>query len=114
PPAGRRGKLRIGYFSGDFRRHVVASAIAELFELHDRTLFEIVGISFGPDDGSELRSRIVKAFDGFHDVRSRGDREIAALMHELGIDIAVDLTGHTKHSRTEALAYRPCSVQVGY
>jgi protein O-GlcNAc transferase len=115
PPAGRtRDKLRIGYFSGDFRRHVVASAIAELFELHDRTRFEIFGISFGPDDCSDLRSRIVNSFDQFHDVRSRGDREIAKLMHDLGIDIAVDLTGHTKHSRTEVLAYRPCPIQVSF
>jgi protein O-GlcNAc transferase len=114
PGVRHRHKIRIGYFSADFRAHAVAAVIARLFELHDRAQFEVIGISFGPDDGSELRSRIATAFDQFHDVRFRSDREVATMMHDLEIDIAVDLTGHTAHSRTEVLAYRPCPVQVSY
>jgi protein O-GlcNAc transferase len=114
PVARKSDKIRVGYFSADFRTHVVATVVAELFELHDRARFGIVGISFGPDDKTELRSRIIESFDEFHDVRSSSDREIANLMHELAIDIAVDLTGHTSESRIRALAYRPCPIQVSY
>jgi protein O-GlcNAc transferase len=112
--ARKSDKIRLGYFSADFRTHVVATVVAELFELHDRARFEVVGISFGHDDKSELRSRIIESFDEFYDVRSSSDREIATLMHELAIDIAVDLTGHTGDSRLRALAYRPCPIQVSY
>jgi protein O-GlcNAc transferase len=115
PPVARKSdKIRLGYFSADFRTHVVATVVAELFELHDRARFEVVGISFGYDDKTELRSRIVKSFDEFHDVRSSSDREIANLMNELAIDIAIDLTGHTGDSRLRALAYRPCPIQCTY
>jgi protein O-GlcNAc transferase len=115
PPVIRiSDKIRLGYFSADFRTHVVATVVGELLELHDRARFDVIGISFGHDDKSELRSRIINSFDEFHDVRSSSDREIASLMHELAIDIAVDLTGHTGDSRLRALAYRPCPIQVSY
>jgi predicted O-linked N-acetylglucosamine transferase (SPINDLY family) len=73
--------------------------IAELFERHDRKQLEVLGISYGPDDGSEIRARLVKAADQFHDVALRGDREVAQLLFDLGVDIAVDLKGHTEQAR---------------
>jgi protein O-GlcNAc transferase len=108
------GKLRIAYLSSDFRRHVVAVAMAELFELHDRTRFEILGVSLGPDDRSDIRTRLIRAFDEFHDVQSRSDREIAQLIIDRQVDIAVDLNGHTEGSRPGILAYRPAPVQATY
>jgi protein O-GlcNAc transferase len=107
-------KLRIAYLSADFRRHPVASLIAELFELHDRTRFEIAGISFGPDDHSDMRARLVRAFDQFHDVRSKSDGDVAVLLNEMQVDIAVDLTGRTEDSRLGILARRPAPLQVTY
>jgi protein O-GlcNAc transferase len=114
PRARSHDRIRLGYFSADFRVHVVALAIAGLFELHDRKRFELIGISYGPDDHSEFRGRLIRAFDQFHDVRAKGDEEIAALMRELEIDIVVDLTGYTRESRSEILARRPAPIQVGY
>jgi predicted O-linked N-acetylglucosamine transferase (SPINDLY family) len=119
PPPGKGaarhdGKLRIAYLSADFRRHPVASLIAELIELHDRARFEIVGISFGPDDQSDMRARLVRAFDGFHDVRSKGDLDVAKLVNDLQVDIAIDLSGHTENARLGILAHRPAPVQVSY
>ena len=67
----RHDKMRIAYLSGDFHQHATACLIAELFELHDRARFEVVGVSFGPDDGSEMRARLVQAFDQFHDVSAK-------------------------------------------
>jgi predicted O-linked N-acetylglucosamine transferase (SPINDLY family) len=108
------GKIRIAYLSADFHRHATAWLTAELFELHDRSRFEVVGISYGIDDGSEMRARLVKAFDRFHDVARRSDREVAGLLRELEVDIAIDLKGHTQDARPGILSYRPAPVQVAY
>ena len=108
------GKLRIAYLSADFRQHPVAILIAQLIELHDRARFEIVGVSFGPDDHSDMRARLARAFDAFHDVRSQSDREVAELLNRMQVDIAVDLGGHTQDARLGILAHRPAPVQVSY
>ena len=107
-------KLTIAYLSSDIRHHAVAVATAELFERHDRTRFEIIGISFGPDDGSGIRARIVGAFDQFHDVASDTDRNIAKLLHDRHVHIAVDLNGLTEGFRPGILACRPAPIQVNY
>ena len=116
-PASRprsRGRLKIAYLSSSFNRHPTGWQIADLFERHDRTQFEVLGISYGPDDGSEIRARLVKAFDQFHDVVLRGDREVAQLLFDLDVDIAVDLKGHTEQARPAILSYRPAPIQVSY
>jgi predicted O-linked N-acetylglucosamine transferase (SPINDLY family) len=110
----RHDKARIAYVSSDFHEHATSYLIAELFERHDRKRFELFGISFGPDDKSKMRGRLVKAFDHFHDVRGRGDYEVAKLLNELGIDIAVDLKGYTQNSRFGIFAHRPAPIQVSY
>ena len=74
-------RIRVAYLSADFHRHATAHLIAELFEIHDRDRFEIIGVSFGPDDGSNIRSRLIKSFDRFFDVahpHRRGDRQASA------------------------------------
>jgi predicted O-linked N-acetylglucosamine transferase (SPINDLY family) len=88
--------------------------IAELFELHDRAQFEITGVSYGPDKSSEMRTRLIRSFDRFLDVRFKTDEEVDGLLRELEIDIAVDLKGHTKDGRLAILAHRPAPVQVSY
>src|SRR5438105_1198974 len=102
PPARKSAqseRIGLAYCSGDFRRHPVAYLIPGLLERHDRSRFDVIGVSFGPNDRSEIRTRIEHAVDQFHDVRSRSDAEIAALLRELGVDIVIDLTGHTEVSR---------------
>jgi protein O-GlcNAc transferase len=107
-------KIRIAYLSADFRRHVMAYQLAELFEVHDRTRFEVIGVSFGRDDKSDIRSRLVGAFDKFLDVSSASDREAAKLLHDLEVDIAVDLMGHSSDARPGILARRAVPIQVSY
>jgi predicted O-linked N-acetylglucosamine transferase (SPINDLY family) len=107
-------KIRIAYLSGDFREHAVAYCIAELLELHDRSKFEVIGASFGVDDGSEMRARLAEGFDRFLDVRARGDFDAARLLRDLEVDIAIDLMGYTRCSRPGILAHRPAPIQVGY
>jgi predicted O-linked N-acetylglucosamine transferase (SPINDLY family) len=107
-------RIRVGYLSADIRNHPVARLIAEIFERHDRTRVETFAFSFGADDGSALRARIAKAFDHFVDVSQKSDRDIASLIRENEIDVAVDLTGFTENARVGILAMRPAPTQVNY
>ena len=108
------GKIRIAYLSADFFNHATAFLMAELFELHDRNRFEIIGVCYGRSPDDEMRRRVSQSFDQFHEVTDRSDHEIAELVHSLGVDIAIDLKGHTAETRLGILAYRPAPVQVHY
>jgi predicted O-linked N-acetylglucosamine transferase (SPINDLY family) len=107
-------RLRIGYLSGDFRVHATALLAAGLFERHDRARFEVFGYSMGPDDGSPIRERIKRAFDRFVDLHGHGADRVAQAIRADGIDILVDLKGHTAGAPHRALALRPAPIQVHY
>ena len=107
-------RIRVAYLSADFHQHVTAALTVEMFEHHDRTQFETIAVSFGPDDGSVMRSRLINGFDRFHDARLQTDREVAALLKRWEVDIAVDLGGHTSGARPWVLAHRPAPVQAKY
>ena len=109
-----RNRIRIGYFSADFREHPVARLSAELFELHDRSRFELFAFSYGPDTQDEMRVRLENAFDRFIDVQHKSSAEIVSIARRLGIDIAVDLTGLTRHCRPKIFSLRAAPVQVSY
>lgn len=107
-------KIRLAYVSPDFREHPVGHLMAGVFEQHDKSRFEIIAISMGIDDQSRLRGRMLKAFDQFIDIRDMGTQRVAELMHEMEIDIAVDLGGFTSDTRTTIFSHRPAPVQVNY
>lgn len=110
----RHDRIRLAYLSADFHQHPTAQLMVELFERHDRNRFEVTALAFGPDDGSAMRHRLVKAFDTFKDVRPLSDLDIAKLIREGEIDIAVDLNGHTHEARPGIFSHRPAPVQVNY
>ena len=110
----RHDKIRIGYFSADFRSHAVARLTAELYETHDRSRFEITAFSFGPNTNDEMRKRIEAAFDHFLDVQNLSEIEIAKLSRNMAIDIAVDLGGFTALCRNDIFALRSAPIQVNY
>lgn len=114
PPCRAEGRIRIGYLSGDFRAHATAYLAAELFERHDRLRFETFAYAYGDDDGSQMRRRLVAAFDHFVDVDALPDRAAAERIRADGIDILVDLKGYTLQARTEIVALRPAPVQVNF
>ncbi|MGA8696951.1 MAG: tetratricopeptide repeat protein, partial [Xanthobacteraceae bacterium] len=107
-------RIRVGYFSADFRDHPVAQLTAGMFEAHDKSRFETIALSLGPDDGSDLRRRIRSAFDDFADVRNLSDGDLAALIRRREIDILVDLTGFTHGGRFGVLARRIAPIQVNF
>jgi predicted O-linked N-acetylglucosamine transferase (SPINDLY family) len=110
----RHDKIRLAYLSPDFRRHPVSYLIPDLIELHDRSSFEIIGVSYGRDDRSEIRARLIAAFDRFYDMQSKSDRELAEFLRGLEVDIAIDLAGYTQYCRPSILAHRPAPIQVNY
>jgi predicted O-linked N-acetylglucosamine transferase (SPINDLY family) len=110
----RHDRIRLAYVSPDLREHPVGHLMAGVFERHDRSRFETVAISLGVDDGSRLRSRMQASFDRFIDARAMSSLQIAALMRELEIDVAVDLAGYTADSRSDIFGHRPAPVQVNY
>ena len=107
-------KIRLGYFSADFHDHATTYLMAELFERHDKSKFELIAFSFGPDTKDSMRLRVSAAFDQFFDVRLKSDKEIAELSRSLGIDIAIDLKGLTQNQRIGIFSYRVAPVQVSY
>jgi predicted O-linked N-acetylglucosamine transferase (SPINDLY family) len=110
----RSPRIIIGYYSADYQNHATANLMAELFELHDRRHFEIIGFSYGTPTHDPMRQRLLGAFDRFVEVRSNSDREIAQLSRELKVDIAVDLKGFTHDSRPGIFAHRAAPIQVNY
>lgn len=110
----RHDKLRIAYLSNDFNEHATAYLAAGLFETHDRTGFEVIALSYGPDDGSPMRRRLSRAFDRFVDANSMSDAQAASALREMEVDVAIDLKGHTTGARLGILAHRPAPIQASY
>jgi predicted O-linked N-acetylglucosamine transferase (SPINDLY family) len=110
----KKQKIRIGYFSADFRDHPVATLTVELFELHDKDRFENIAFSFGLNDESAMRLRLSRAFNQFIDISNMSDLDIAKLARDLKIDIAVDLGGFTAASRPGIFSFRAAPIQVSY
>jgi predicted O-linked N-acetylglucosamine transferase (SPINDLY family) len=115
PPRARAfGPLRLGYLSGDFRGHAVAYEVVELIERHQRNGVSLFGYGWRPDDGSDVRRRLDRAFGGIVDLTSLDDAAAAERIEADGIDVLIDLAGHTHGARPGVTARRPAPVQVSY
>ena len=110
----RHDRIRIAYVSADFCEHPVSYLMAGVFEQHDRKQFEVTGFALKKDDGSPMSRRVRGALGHVIDVQDRADDDVAALMRDMKIDIAVDLMGHTFNGRPGIFACRPAPVQVNY
>ena len=106
-------KIRVGYLSFDFRDHPVSYLTAELYGLHDREKFETYVYSYGPaDNGGGYRERIIAGCDVFVDLEASSMPEMAQRIYQDDIDILIDLTGNTQHTRSAIMAYRLAPVQA--
>ena len=88
--------------------------LAKLFELHDKSKFEIIAFSFSPERDDEMSKRISNAFDQFIKVNFKTDKEISELSRELKIDIAIDLMCFTTNSRTGIFSEKCAPIQINY
>jgi predicted O-linked N-acetylglucosamine transferase (SPINDLY family) len=112
--ATARPRIRLGYVTADVRQHATAYLMAELLERHDRRRYEVTLYSYGREDDSPIRNRMVQAADQHVVARDMSPLQMARHMREQGIDIAVDLKGYTQDARPAVFAYRPAPVQVAY
>ncbi len=108
------GIISIGYLSCDFHNHATAHLISGLFALHHRDRFTITAYSYGLDDESAYRRKIIEDCDGFKDIRSLNTKDAARLIHDDKIDILVDLKGYTRGNRMDICALRPAALQATY
>ncbi|GIK85670.1 MAG: hypothetical protein BroJett026_11510 [Betaproteobacteria bacterium] len=120
PPAAppfvreRGTRLRVGYLSADFHEHATAHLAAGLFERHDRARVATFAYALDRDDGGPMRRRLRRAFGAWRDVRALDDDAAARVIADDGLDVLVDLKGHTQGSRLAILARRPAPVQIHY
>ena len=111
----KRRKIRIGYISPDLRRHVVLRFAEALFTQYDAERFEVFCYQNGPED--EESRRIMQLVDAWRNISPLSPQEAARRIYEDGVDILVDLAGHTRGTALPVLAYRPAPVQmtgIGY
>ncbi len=107
--------LRVGYVSPDFREHSVAHFTRRLFGIHNREQVEVFGYSdVGTADADEFSRAFEAQADHWRPVAGLEDDAVAALVREDGIDILVDLAGHTSNNRMLVFARRPAPVQVSW
>lgn len=107
-------KLKIGFLSSDFCLHAVSLLTVELIEIIDRTQFEVIGFCWSKEDGSDLRKRILNAFDKYVPIHHLSDEEAAHHIENEEIDVLIDLHGITSGARPNILFYRPAPVQITY
>ncbi len=109
-----REKIRIAYISPDFGDHPVGHLAVGLFEAHDRSRFEITGVSLTSRHETDIGTRLFNAFDNIVEAEKMSDLEVSNYLRESRIDIAVDLAGHTRGGRTEIFAFHPAPIQVNF
>lgn len=112
PPRREGGRLRIGYVSGDFGDHPVGHLVGPLISRHDRAGFEVTAYATTGDDGSAERRNLVTGVEKIVDLSRLDPAAAAARIHQDGIDVLIDLHGHTQGNRLEIFAQRPARKQA--
>lgn len=105
--------LRIGYVSADFKHHAVARFVESLFASHDRKRVEVFAYSNVPHP-DETTEAIKGKVDHWHSVTELSNADAARLIHGHGLDLLIDLSGHTRDSRLAILGHKPAPVQATY
>lgn len=115
PPAAA-GRLRLGYLSGDLYAHPVAWLLAPVIEAHDRGVVEVHCFDHHPHHIADdpMHQRLRAAAEHWHAVADLDDEALALQIRAAGIDVLVDLSGHTEHGRLGVLALRPAPVQLSW
>jgi len=113
----RRGdpekRLKVGYVSPDLRRHSVSYFFEPILKAHDRSQVEVYCYAeVGKPD--EVTERLKGEADHWRSTVGLSDEAVARQIHEEGIDILIDLAGHTRRSRLAVFAYKPAPVQATY
>ncbi len=106
-------KIKIGYFSSDFRNHPVTHLLIRTLELHDKSKFDIYAYSLSKVK-DDYTIRVKKAVSTFREINNLSDLDIVKLARNDQIDIAIDLNGITKFHRASIFSYRVAPIQINY
>ena len=104
-------KVRIGYVSPDFYGHAVGQFIEPILATHDKNKFDVFCYSdnFHTDDSTARMKALVS---NWRQVNEMNDEDLARMIHADGIDILVDLAGHTARNRMGVFIRKPAPIQV--
>ncbi len=106
-------RIRVGYVSADFRQHVVSHFFEPLLRQHDRDQVEVFCYAEVRKPDTMTR-RLRDEAEHWRFISGRDDRTVAQMIHDDGIDILVDLGGHTVNNRLKVFTYKPAPVQATY
>ena len=106
-------RLRVGYVSADFCHHSVAYFFEAILAAHDRSRFEVT-CYYNNNQHDAMTARLRAAADRWQPCRGMTDEQLAERVRADGIDVLVDLSGHTRGNRLLAFARKPAPVQVTY
>jgi predicted O-linked N-acetylglucosamine transferase (SPINDLY family) len=113
-PYKDHGRIKIGYFSPDFKNHPVTHQTAGLYSQHDRSHFEVHAFFLGTTEPDIYTNHVKSSVDHFHDVGALCNEDIVTLSRSLEIDIAIDLAGFTEGCRPKIFALSVAPIQIGY
>lgn len=104
-------RLRIGYVSGDFRNHPVAYLFQGALAAHDPAKFDVYCYSNSRDD-DEMTACLRAAAHGWRTIADVSDVAAEAMIRRDGIDILIDLAGHSAGNRLPLFALKPAPIQA--
>lgn len=104
-------RIRIGYVSGDLRRHSVSFFLLPVLRHHDRGSFAIEAFSTTPSR-DEMTDEIGRHLDALHDISGLSPDQAAARIRAAEIDVLIDLSGHTHMNALPVFARRAAPVQA--
>lgn len=107
-------RLRVGYVSSDLRDHAVGYLMIEFFELQRQADLDVFVYYCGPESNGALHARYKSIVPNWTDIRGLSDDEAAKKIAADGIDILVDVNGHTRDARAGVFARRPAPIQVNW
>ena len=115
PPADPHApKLKIAYLSSDFCQHAVGYLMLDVFDYHNRARYEITVLNISPRTDDPIQQKIMSQVDRWVDLYGVDDKLAAKRIVDLGIDILLDMNGHTNYQRTRLLAMRPAPIIVNW
>jgi len=114
PKYPKEKKIRVAYYSADFRNHAVSHLMSNVLGTHDKNNFEIIGFHFSKYRDDHITKKILNTFDKFFDVKNISDQDIIYQSRDLKIDIAVDLMGHTADNRLNIFINKVSPIQINF
>ncbi|CAN7154985.1 tetratricopeptide repeat protein [Trinickia sp. LjRoot230] len=112
-PARASRPLKVGFVSADFRKHPVGYFLECVLARLDRARIEPIAYSNGLQS-DELTARLKPRFAAWRHVADMDDASLAQAIRDEGVDILIDLSGHTGRNRLPMFAWRPAPLQVSW